>query len=131
MLSHPKIPPDHLAKKALVSVRHSTPKQVLHHQDSQRLPYALVEQARALGWHQLEVIEDDLGHSAAAGTQRVGFQKLLAPVVLGDVGMVLRTEVSRRSRTEKDWCHVLEICQVCETFIGDAEHIYAINLTEE
>jgi len=105
MLSNPKITPDHLAKHALVYVRQSTPKQVLHHQESQRLQYALVERARALGWHQIEVIDDDLGHSASAGTQRVGFKKLLATVVLGEVGIVLSTEVSRLSRTDKDWCH--------------------------
>src|SRR5215475_1528896 len=131
MLSNPKITPDHLAKQALVYVRQSTPKQVLHHQESQRLHYALVERARAFGWHQIEVIDDDLGHSAAAGTQRVGFKKLLATVVLGEVGIVLSTEVSRLSRTDKDWCHVLEICKVCETLLGDAEHVYDVNLTDD
>ena len=97
MLSHPKITPDHLAKHALVYVRQSTPKQVLHNQESQRLQYALVERARALGWHQIEVIDDDLGHSASAGTQRVGFKKLLATVVLGEVGIVLSTGHWRKS----------------------------------
>src|SRR4029453_4525567 len=126
MLSNHKVTPDHLAKPALVYVRQSTPKQVLHNQESQRLQYALVERARALGWHESEVIDDDLGHSASAGTQRVGCKKRLATVVLGDVGMVLSTEVSRRSRTEKDWCHVLEICKVCETLLGDAEHVYDV-----
>ena len=131
MLSNPKITPDHLAKQALVYVRQSTPKQVLHNQESQRLQYALVERARALGWHQIEVIDDDLGHSVSAGTQRVGFKKLLATVVLGDVGIVLSTEVSRLSRTDKDWCHLLEICKVCDTLIGDAEHVYDVNLTDD
>src|SRR5262249_27099078 len=131
MLSHPKITPDHLAKHALVYVRQSTPKQVVHNQESQRLQYALVERARALGWHQIEVIDDDLGHSASAGTQRVGFKKLLATVVLGEVGIVLSTEVSRLSRTDKDWCHLLEICKVCDTLIGDAEHVYDVNLTDD
>jgi DNA invertase Pin-like site-specific DNA recombinase len=130
MLSHPKITPAHLAKQALVSVRQSTPKQVLHHQESQRLQYALVERARALGGHQSEVIDDDLGHSASAGTPRVGFKKLLATVVLGEVGIVLSTEVSRLSRPEKDWCHVLEICKVCAPFIGDAEHVYDVTRTD-
>ncbi len=37
MLSNPKITTEHLAKKAMVYVRQSTPKQVLHHQESQRL----------------------------------------------------------------------------------------------
>ena len=105
MLRQPKITPEHLAKHALVSVRQSTPKQGLHHQESPRLPYALGARARALGWHQSEVMDDDLGHNASAGTQRVGFKHLLATVVLGEVGIVLSTEVSRLSRPEKDWCH--------------------------
>ena len=131
MLRNPKITPNHLAKQALVYVRQSTPKQVLHNQESQRLQYALVDRARTLGWHQIEVIDDDLGHRASAGTQRVGFQKLLATVVLGDVGIVLSTEVSRLSRTDKDWCHLLEICKVCDTLIGDAQHVYDVNLTDD
>src|SRR5262245_47178506 len=131
MLSQPKITPDHLAKHALVSVRQSTPKQVVHHQESQRLQYALVERARALGWQQIEVIDDDLGHSASTGPQRVGFKKLLATVVLGEVGIVLSTAVSRRSRTDKDWGHCLAICQVCAPCLGDAEHGADVNLADE
>ena len=130
-MTHPKITTHHLAKKAMVYVRQSSPKQVLHNQESQRLQYALVERARVLGWHQSEVIDDDLGHSASDGTRRVGFKKLLATVALGDVGMILSTEVSRLSRTDKDWCHLLEICKVCGTLIGDAEHIYDVNVTDD
>jgi DNA invertase Pin-like site-specific DNA recombinase len=131
VLVNHKITTDHLAKKAMVYVRQSSLKQVLHNQESQRLQYALVERAGLLGWHQIEVIDDDLGHSASDGTRRVGFKKLLAAVALGDVGMVLSTEASRLSRTDKDWCHLLEICKVCRTFIGDAEHIYDVHLTED
>ena len=128
MLVNHKITTDHLAKKAMVYVRQSSLKQVLHHQESQRLQYALVERARSLGWLQIEVIDDDLGHSASNGTLRVGFKKLLAAVAIGDVGLVLSTEASRLSRTDKDWCHVLEICKVCGTLLGDAEHIVIAQL---
>ena len=38
MLNNPKMTPDHLAKQALGDVRQSTPKQVVHQQESQRLP---------------------------------------------------------------------------------------------
>jgi DNA invertase Pin-like site-specific DNA recombinase len=37
MLHNPTMPPDHLAKQALVYVRQSTPKQVLHKQERQRV----------------------------------------------------------------------------------------------
>jgi DNA invertase Pin-like site-specific DNA recombinase len=131
MLVHHKMTTDHLAKKAMVYVRQSSLKQVLHHQESQRLHYALVERARSLGWHQSEVIDDDLGQSASDGTRRVGCKKLWAAVALGAVGMVLSTEASRLSRPEKDWGHFLDICQVCSTFIGDAEHIDDVNRTDD
>jgi DNA invertase Pin-like site-specific DNA recombinase len=131
MLSNPKITTEHLAKKAMVYVRQSSLKQVLHNQESQRRQYALVERARSLGWQHVEVIDDDLGHSASEGTRRVGFKKLLATVAPGEVGMVLSTEASRLSRTDKDWCHLLEICKVCGTLIGDAEHIYDVNVTDD
>src|SRR4029453_5557180 len=114
-MTHPKITTDHLAKKAIVYVRQSSLKQVLHHQESQRLQYALGERARALGGHQSEGSHDDLGQSASNGTRRIGFKKLLAAVALGEVGMVLSTEASRLSRTDKAWCHLLDICQVCGT----------------
>jgi DNA invertase Pin-like site-specific DNA recombinase len=123
--------PDHLAKHALVSVRQSTPNQGWHHQESQRLPYALVERARPLGWHQIEVSEDDLGHRASTGTPRVGFKQLLAPGVLGEVGIVLSTEVARLSRPEKDWGHLLALCKGCDPLRGDAEHGYDITLTDD
>jgi hypothetical protein len=40
------IPPQHLARKAAMYIRQSTPHQVLSHQASLRLPYALHERAR-------------------------------------------------------------------------------------
>jgi DNA invertase Pin-like site-specific DNA recombinase len=131
MMDNYKITTDRLAKKAIVYVRQSTFKQVIHNQESQRLQYALVERARSLGWHDVEVIDDDLGYSASDGTSRAGFKKLLSTVAMGDVGMVLSTEASRLSRTDKDWCHLLEICKVCGTLIGDAEHIYDVNVTDD
>jgi hypothetical protein len=45
-------------------------------------------------------------------------------MALGEVGMVLSMEVARLSRTDKDWCHLLELCQVFGTLIADADHIY-------
>jgi hypothetical protein len=50
-------------------------------------------------------MDDDVGHRASAGTQRVGGKQRLATVVRGEGGIVLSPEVSRRSRTEKDWCY--------------------------
>ena len=45
-----KITADHLARRACVYVRQSTPGQVQHNLESQRRQYALVDRARSLGW---------------------------------------------------------------------------------
>jgi len=45
-----RITADHLARRACVYIRQSTPGQVQHNLESQRLRYALVDRARALGW---------------------------------------------------------------------------------
>lgn len=106
---------EHLATKAMGDERQASPTQGLHHQESQRWPYALGERARALGGPQSEVLDDDLGHRASDGPRRVGVKQCLAALALGDVGMVLSPEASRLSRTAKAWGHVLDICKVCGT----------------
>ena len=127
-----KVTPDHLTRKALVYLRQSSAQQVKHNKESQRLQYALADKAKALGFNQVEVIDRDLGASAAAGARpREGFQQLLASVAMGDVGIVLSRELSRLSRTDKDWCHLLELCQLFNTLIADADHLYDLNLLDD
>ncbi len=127
-----KITPAHLARKAMVYLRQSSLKQVKHNKQSQRLQYALVDKAKALGFEQVELIDCDLGASAApAAQEREGFKELLASVALGDVGIVFSREVSRLSRTDKDWCHLLELCQLFNTLIADADRLYDLNLLDD
>ena len=85
----------------------------------------MAERARKLGWTSVEVIDNDLGSSAAVGaSRREGFERVMASVALGEVGIVLSREVSRLSRTDRDWCRLLEVCQVFDTLIGDDGHVY-------
>ncbi len=127
-----KITPDQLARRAIVYLRQSSLQQVKQNKQSQRLQYALVDRAKALGFNQIEVIDCDLGASAAPGAQpREGFKQLLASVAMGEVGIVLSRELSRLSRTDKDWCHLLELCQLFNTLIADADHLYDLNLLDD
>ena len=127
-----KITPAHLGRRAVVYLRQSSERQVKENTESQRLQYALAERARELGWHQVETIDTDLGRSAAIGAgPREGFERLIAAVALGEVGIVLSREVSRLSRTDKDWCHLLEVCQIFGTLIGDADQIYDLALMDD
>jgi DNA invertase Pin-like site-specific DNA recombinase len=122
----PKILTHHLSRQAAVYVRQSTTKQVLLNQESTRRQYQLAEQAQKLGWPQplIVVIDDDLGLSGASSDHRAGFQRLVAQISLGHVGIVLVTEVSRLSRLNSDWHRVIELCAVFETLIADEDGIY-------
>ena len=44
---------------------------------------------------------------------------------------MLSRELSRLSRTDKDWCHLLELCQVFNTLIADAENLYDLNRMDD
>lgn len=127
-----KITASHLARKAVVYLRQSSLAQVKHNTESQRLQYALKDTAKAYGFARVEVIDTDLGMSASSGAQtREGFKQLLASIALGEVGMVLSREPSRLSRTDKDWCQLMELCRVLDTLIGDAESVYDLNRLDD
>lgn len=121
-----KIQPRHLRRRAVVYVRQSTPRQVTSHQESTRRQYQLADRARQMGWAagQIEVVDDDLGLSGASSQARLGFQRLVAAIGLGEVGIVLVTEVSRLSRRNSDWHRVIELCAVFRTLIADEDGVY-------
>ena len=81
----------------------------------------------ALGWprEQVVVVDDDQGHSGAEKHGRPGFLRLVSEVALGHVGIVLGIETSRLARNSEDWQHLLNLCGVMDTLIGDSEEIAA------
>src|SRR5690348_13593965 len=132
VLYNPKIKPEHLARKTIVYLRQSSEKQVRQNKESQLLQYAVAERVRALGWTQVEIINSDLGSSAGlAAAQREGFERVLSLVALGEVGIVGSREVSRLSRTDKDWCRLLEVCQIFGTLIADEQQVYDLNYLDD
>lgn len=131
-LKQSKVRAEHLARTAVVYLRQSSMKQVRENLESQRLQYALEDRARSLGWKNVEVIDSDLGMSAGfAARQRPGFEKVISMVALGQVGIVLSRELSRLSRTDRDWCRLLELCQLYETLIGDEDQIYDLQQLDD
>ena len=62
-----KIRPHHLERKALLYVRQSSAHQVLHNRESSALQYAMRNRLVALGWSQIEVIDDDPAARRPAG----------------------------------------------------------------
>ncbi len=120
-----KISPHHLERKAILYVRQSSAHQVLHNRESAALQYAMRDRLQALGFAEIEVIDDDLGRSAAGGVQRAGFERMVAEVCLGKVGAVCAREVSRFARNSRDWQQLIEMCRVVDTVLIDQETIYA------
>jgi DNA invertase Pin-like site-specific DNA recombinase len=121
-----KIATRHLAKLAMVYVRQSSTRQVRENVESTQLQYGLVDRARAYGWpvDRTEVVDDDLGISGQSVEGRAGFQRLLAEISLGHVGIVFGIEMSRLARNCRDWHQLLELCAVFDTLIGDADGVY-------
>src|SRR5215218_927868 len=116
----------HLARKAVIYVRQSTPHQVLTNQESLQLQYALQKRAIGLGWRadDVEVIDSDLGFTGSEAAHREGFKELSARVTLGRIGIVLSSEVTRLSRNCSDWYPLLDICGYKGCLIADHDGVY-------
>ena len=119
-----KIRQHHLDRRAILYVRQSSNHQVLHNRESRALQYAMRERLTALGWSEIEVVDDDLGRSAAGGVMRAGFERMVAEVCLGKVGAVAAREVSRFARNSRDWQQLIEMCRVVDTVLIDQESVY-------
>ena len=119
-----KITEHHIRRTAYVYVRQSTQDQVAHNRESQRLQYNLREKAHGFGWSEVEVIDEDLGVSAAGTAERPGFERLLARVCEGTVGAVFAIEASRLARNGREWHTLLEICGFMHTLIIDHDGVY-------
>ena len=121
-----KIASRHRERLAIVYLRQSTPQQLKRHQESTRLQYALADLAVDLGWQRERVIivNDDLGLTGSTIECRLGFQRVMTEVGLGNVGIVLGIEVSRLARSCRDWHQLLEMCGLFDTLSADADRVY-------
>lgn len=120
------VTPAHLARRAVVYIRQSTPAQVVNNQESLRLQYALSQRACELGWRacDIDIIDADLGLSGASTTGRDGFKELAARVGLSEVGLVLSIDVTRLARNCSDWYPLLDICGLRRCLIADRDGVY-------
>ncbi len=119
-----KIKPHHLERKAVLYIRQSSAYQVSNNLESQKLQYAMQARLRQLGWHEVEIVDDDLGRSAAGTVHRAGFERMVSEVCLGHVGAVAAREVSRFARNSREWQRLVEVCRVVDTLLIDQEMVY-------
>jgi DNA invertase Pin-like site-specific DNA recombinase len=120
-----KIKAQHVQRKAVLYVRQSSAYQVIHNEESRKLQYAMKHRLRSLGWKEIDVIDEDLGRSAAGTVIRAGFERMVADVCLGKVGAVAAREVSRFARNSREWQQLVEVCRVVDTLLVDQETVYA------
>ncbi len=93
--------------------------------ESRTLQHAMRDRLAQVGWSEIEVIDEDLGRSAAGGTTRAGFEPMVAEVCLGKFGAVAAREVSRFARNSRDWQQLVEMCRVVDTLLIDQETVHA------
>src|SRR5437588_10396618 len=120
-----KIKPHHIGRKAILYVRQSSTFQVQNNLESQKLQYAMRDRLCNFGWCDIEVIDEDLGRSASGTVTRVGFERMVAEVCLGQVGAVAAREVSRFARNSREWQKLVEVCRVVDTVLIDLETVYS------
>lgn len=130
-MNHPKLTADRLLRKALVYIRQSSPNQVLHHQESQRRQYGLVDRAHELGFQQVTVIDEDLGRTGSGFVERPGFQRLVTEVCSGEASAVFCIEASRLARNGRDWHHLIELCGMVGAVVVDFDGIYDPNIVND
>jgi DNA invertase Pin-like site-specific DNA recombinase len=126
-----KIRPNHLARKAVLYVRQSSAYQVSHNLESQRLQYAMRDRLVSLGWNEIDVVDEDLGRSAAGMVTRSGFERMVADVCMGKVGAVAAREVSRFARNSREWQQLVEVCRVVDTVLVDQDTVYAPRMSND
>ena len=125
-----KITNDHLSRAAYVYIRQSTPGQLINNKESRRRQYGLAERAKALGWQNVNIVDEDLGRSGD-GTARSGFDRLLTAVCTGTAGAVLAIECSRLARNGREWHTLLEFCGLVSCLIIDDQLVYDPKLTND
>jgi Resolvase, N terminal domain len=116
-----KVCAEHQERVAFVYVRQSCMRQVRHNLESQRLQYGFAEQAAHLGWsrERIVIIDEDQGQSGSLPQARCGFGGMVAAVARGEAGIVMSLELSRLSRNDLDWHHLVYLCRWTNTLIAD------------
>ena len=97
-----KLTPRHLQKAAYVYIRQSSPGQLKNNRESRERQYELKDKARALGFRDVVVLDQDLGRSAKGLEERPAFDKLLTDVSMNMVGAIFCIKAARLARNGPD-----------------------------
>lgn len=126
MSSSNLVQPRHLAKRAAIYIRQSTPQQVMNNLESRRLQETMREHARRLGWSDelIDIVDADTGHTASTTAGRDAYKGLLSDVALGNIGIVIGYDTGRLSRNCSDWYPLLDVCALRGCLVADRDGVY-------
>lgn len=121
-----KIRGTHRERLAYVYVRQSSPTQVRNNLESQERQYELRGLVEALGWplERIVTIDEDQAHTASGTRERTGLSQIRADVCEERVGLVMGIETTRLARNNREWYHLLDLCAVCGTLVGEPGGVY-------
>lgn len=120
-----KVQPYHLNKIAYLYLRQSTPQQLIDHQQSLRVQLRLKDKLEELGFgDRIEVIDCDLGKSAAGYLERNGFKYIITNFCHERAGAVAAWEASRLARSHFEWQNLIRFYKVSWTLVIDESGIY-------
>jgi DNA invertase Pin-like site-specific DNA recombinase len=99
---------------------------VLENRESRERQYALAQFAQQPGWpaQRVVIVDEDQGQSGKSAANRTGFQRLTTEVSLNHVGIVLGLELSRLSRSNRDWHQLIDVCAIFNTLPCDQDGVY-------
>jgi DNA invertase Pin-like site-specific DNA recombinase len=70
------------------------------------------------------IIDEDQGQSGKSADNRSGFQRLMTEVSLNHVGIVLGLELSRLSRSNTEWHHLIDVCGIFQALLCDQDGVH-------
>src|SRR5712692_577448 len=107
-----EVEPTHLARAAKVYVRQSSESQTVNNRGSTEYQRGQRRYPEAWGWRseQIEVVDEDLGLTGAAGHHRRGYLRILEEMKAGRVGGVFVSDPTRLGRSLKEYLNFLEEC---------------------
>jgi DNA invertase Pin-like site-specific DNA recombinase len=99
---------------------------VMFNKESAEVQTKLRDLAIAWGWppSRVIVITDDQAQSGTSAEGRAGYQRVLTEVNLDHAGIIFGFQVSRLSRANSDWYHLLERCGLFHTLPADQDGLY-------
>ena len=120
-----QITASHLGRKAVVYVRQSGKKQLLH---ARSIAYQReqVSFPTLWGWPPdlIEVIDDDLGLGGGTTVMRAGYRRMLAEVGANRIGAIFIADITRAARNAQDWQDLIEMCRQHDVLVVVDGKIY-------